>query len=98
MNQVFDYINMDDGFENDRDGPCFGQSALQKNKSVEPLPVPVENVARDRSPTTDREKYKAPEMKKHAQLKKGMFEAVADAEKAEDDPEGKDDSFDAGPR
>ena len=28
MNQVFDYINMDDGFDNERDGPCFGSSAL----------------------------------------------------------------------
>jgi hypothetical protein len=72
MNQVFDYINMDDGFDNDKDGkdgPHFGASALQTNKSVDKIPkVPIAAIpekeeqkeTRERSPTTDREKYKAP--------------------------------------
>lgn len=69
MNQVFDYINMDDGFENERDGPCFGSSALQKKTA------PNES---DRSPAADREKFKAPELKKHSELKKSIAEARTD--------------------
>lgn len=66
MNQVFDYINMDDDFNNDKEGPRFGSSALQKKSASND---------RDRSPVIDREKFKAPELKKHSELRKGgLFE------------------------
>ena len=71
MNQVFDYINMDDGFEHDRDGPRFGASPMQYKNATND---------RDRSPAVDREKYKAPELKKHSDLKKGIADAMQEGE------------------
>lgn len=58
---------MDDGFEGD--GPRFGSSALQKKPATDD---------RDRSPAADREKFKAPELKKHSELKKSIADARAD--------------------
>lgn len=89
MNQVFDYINMDDGFENDGDGPRFGSSALQKK--------PVAN-DRDRSPAADREKYKAPELKKHSELKELKKADPAQQTGEDAGAAADDDEFPKGPR
>ena len=87
MNQVFDYINMDDGFDAAQDAPAFGSSALQKKSSAQ---------ERDRSPAAARAKFKPPEVKKHSQLKKGMAEAMAEAEEQlpEDQAGASDDDAD----
>ena len=59
--QAFDYINMDDGFDPVKDSPGFGTEQLEKDKSPSP----------DKSPAADREKYKAPDIKKNSEIKLG---------------------------
>lgn len=81
---------MDDGFDSERDKPAFASSAQPPQET---------KVERDKSPVADREKYKAPEMKKNAQLKKGK---AADHEKPkslfpEDDDE-EEQTFNQPPR
>ena len=65
LNQCFDFINMDDGFDAEKDKPNFGASAQTKKQAT--------TEERDKSPAADREKFKAPVIKKNAQLKKGKI-------------------------
>lgn len=84
---------MDDGFDPEKDSPGFGTSAqnskLEKQEmSVSPNPSPEKN------PAADREKFKAPDIKKNSQLNKAKgFEKQLQAE-----DQDLDDDFDTQPR
>ena len=93
LNQAFDFINMDDGFDAEKDKPNFGSSAQTTKKQAT-------TEERDKSPAADREKFKAPVIKKNAQMTKGKIQ-VADEDNSKQIADNEDDldkDFDSQPR